>query len=237
MFKILYRKELTQIFNSPFGYIVTVLFALFANFMFMKDVFVTQSASLRPFFATASWIVLVFSSAVSMGVFAQERRTNTIETLLTLPISERTIAFAKFASTMTVIAIGLALTFAFPITMAVVSEVFVGYLTQVFVGYLGLLMLAALFVSIGMLASLLSRSQVVAFLLSSVFTFFLFSFSSDFASPFVPRFISDPLLSFSPSFHFDTFVKGVIDMRSLWYFVGAVGIVQFVIISLLRRRN
>ncbi len=65
----------------------------------------------------------------------------------------------------------------------------------------------------------------------------LFAFSSEFASSFIPRFVSDTLVTFAPASHYETFVKGVIDVRAVWYFVGAITLLQFVLVALLKKRN
>src|SRR3989344_9699856 len=93
--KNLYKKELNYYLNNPIGYIVVVLFAVFANFLFVKDIFVIGSVSLRPFFSFLPWLFLVFVPALTMRVLSEEKRINTIEVLLTLPISELQIVLAK----------------------------------------------------------------------------------------------------------------------------------------------
>ena len=94
--KNLYKKELNYYLNNPIGYIVVVLFAVFANFLFVKDIFVIGSASMRPFFSILPWLFLVFIPALSMRTLSEEKRVNSIEILLTLPVSETQVVLAKF---------------------------------------------------------------------------------------------------------------------------------------------
>jgi len=114
----LFRKELNYYVNNVLGYIVIILFAVFANFLFMKDVFVVGSASLRPFFSIIPWLFLVFIPAVVMRSFAEEKKQNTIEVLLTLPLTESQIVIAKFASYFILVLASLLLTFSLPVSFS-----------------------------------------------------------------------------------------------------------------------
>ena len=109
MFK-LFKKELDYYLNNPIGYVVLILFVVFANFLYIKDIFVVGSASLRPFFGVLPWLLMIFIPALAMRSVAEEKRSNTIEVLLTLPISETQIVIAKFMALMILMGIGLLLT-------------------------------------------------------------------------------------------------------------------------------
>src|SRR3989344_5665671 len=107
--KNLYKKEIAYYLNNPIGYIVVILFAVFANFLFVKDIFVVGSASMRPFFSFLPWLFLVFVPALTMRILSEEKRVNTLEVLLTLPVSETQVVLAKFFALLTVAAVGLLL--------------------------------------------------------------------------------------------------------------------------------
>src|SRR4030065_469479 len=77
--KYLYKKELNYYLNNPIGYIVLVLFAVFANFLFVKDIFIVGSASMRPFFNFLPWLFLIFVPALTMRIISEEKRVNTID--------------------------------------------------------------------------------------------------------------------------------------------------------------
>src|SRR5438045_3150828 len=100
--KPLYKKELNFYLNNPIGYITIVLFAAIANFLFVKDIFLAGSASMRPFFDLVPWLLLIFIPALAMRSFSEERKSNTLELLLTLPVSETQIVLAKFFALVTV---------------------------------------------------------------------------------------------------------------------------------------
>ncbi len=214
--KALYKKEMMQILNSPVGYTVPVVFALFLGYLFMKDVFVVGSASLKPFFGVAPWLLFILIPALSMRSLSEEKRANTIEILLTLPISEGTIALSKLLSLFTITAITLGLTLSLPIVLGFISAL---YIPEIIVGYLGLLLLSLLYISFSLFISAKVVNQIASFSLSVLILFLLTTLSSDFLANILPKTIQDVLIFGSPLLHLDNFVKGVIDFRSVSYFV------------------
>ncbi|OGK16691.1 hypothetical protein A2774_00115 [Candidatus Roizmanbacteria bacterium RIFCSPHIGHO2_01_FULL_39_12c] len=232
--KNLYKKELNYYLNNPIGYIVVLLFAVFANFIFVKDIFVVGSASLRPFFNFLPWLFMVFVPALSMRIFSEEKRANTIEVLLTLPVSEFQIVLAKFLAILTLVGFGLILTLGLSLSLSLLATL---YLPEIMVGYLGAILLAALFVALTTFFSSQTKNQVVAFLASALTVFFLLVAGSEFTANLLPQFIHDFLLYFSPINHLDNFVKGVIDLRSIFYFVGFTAVFLFFTVINLEKRN
>src|SRR3989344_1626708 len=232
--KNLYKKELNYYLNNPIGYIVVLLFAVFANFIFVKDIFVVGSASLRPFFNFLPWLFMVFVPALLMRIFSEEKRANTIEVLLTLPVSEFQIVLAKFLAILTLVGFGLILTLGLSLSLSLLATL---YLPEIMVGYLGAILLAALFVALTTFFSSQTKNQVVAFLASALTVFFLLVAGSEFTANLLPQFILDFLLYFSPINHLDNFVKGVIDLRSIFYFVGFTAVFLFFTVINLEKRN
>lgn len=218
--KALIKKELSFYLNNPIGYIVVILFAIFANFMFVKDIFVTGSASLRPFFDIIPWLFMIFVPALSMRMLSEEKKSNTIEVLLSLPLSEMQIVLAKFIVIVILIKIGLILTLGLPISMYFLTDQVGGqiYLPEILVGYIGVVFLGCFYASISLFFSSLTKNQIVAFLLSVVTIFFLITFSTDFASGVIPQILRVPLNYLSPVTQLSGFTKGVIDLRAVFYF-------------------
>ncbi|MDP4011482.1 MAG: ABC transporter permease subunit [Candidatus Roizmanbacteria bacterium] len=236
--KTLFKKELQFYLNNPLGYITLVLFGVFANFMFVKDIFVYGSASMRPFFEILPWLFMIFIPAVSMRLFAEERRTNTMETLLSLPISEMQIVIAKFLATLVVTAIGLILTLGLPISMYALTQQAGSriYLPEIFVGYMGQLLLASGFIAISMFFSVKTKNQIIAFLGSVIILFFLIIFSTDFAAGTLPQFLQGIFNYLSPTTQVDNFIKGVLDIRSMYYFVSITVLFIFLTVVDLEKR-
>jgi ABC-2 type transport system permease protein len=230
----LYKKEITYYLNNPIGYIVITLFAVLTNFFFIKDIILVGSASTRPLFGLIPWLFLVFIPALSMRSLAEEKRANTIETLLTLPVSELQVVLAKFLALVTLVAIGLALTLALPVALWVYSGL---YLPELLTGYVGALFLAGLYIALSMFFSSQTKNQVVAFLFSVVVLFVLLIMATDAASTVLPKFVQDALSYFSPQYHMENFVKGLIDMRSVVYFLSGIVLFLFLTVTDLEKRS
>ena len=232
--KTLYKKELSYYLNNPIGYIIVILFALFANFLFVKDIFAVGVASMRGFFDVVPWLLMIFIPALAMGVWAQEKRNNTLEVLLTLPLSEEKIVLAKFFSLVSIVLIALSLTLSLPLSLLFLTKI---YLPEVIVGYLGLIFFSMMALSLCMIFSILTKNQIVAFLFSAITLFISLVLGGDFFASTMPRVIRDFLSYFSPHYHLLSFEKGLIDIRSLFYFLSATLTFLIINIFLLKRRD
>lgn len=235
----LYKKELQFYLNNPVGYLVIGLFAVFANFLFVKDIFIYGSASMRPFFDILPWLMMVFIPALTMRALSEEKRTNTLEVLLSLPISETQIVLSKFFALLTLVAIGLALTISLPVSLSFLVSSTGGkiYLPEIFIGYLGELLVAASFIAISLFFSSQTKNQVIAFLSSLLTLFFLVAFSSEFAASMLPAQVQSGLFYMSPVTQVSGFVKGVIDVRAVYYFLSFTGIWLLLTIIDLEKRS
>lgn len=213
--KHLYKKELSHYLNSPVGYSVPIVFALFLGYLFIKDVFVVGSASLKPFFSVAPWLLFILIPAISMRSISEEKQSNTIEVLMTLPLSERSIVLAKLFSLFTITAVTLGLTLSIPLVLGFISNL---YIPEIIVGYIGLTLLSLLYLSFSLYVSSRVSNQIASFALSVVLLFLMTTLSSDFLANILPKAAQDVLIFGSPLLHFENFTKGVIDFRSLSYF-------------------
>ena len=248
----LYKKELGSYLNNPYGYILIVLFAVFVNFLFVRDLFLIGSSSMRPFFNYLPWVMLVFVPAVAMRSLSEEKRTNTIEVLLTLPISEFQIVAAKLLAIITLVVIGLSLTILLPVSIYIVLQmqsigfqalggnthmVYLKTFPELFVGYIGSVLLASVFASISLFFSSLTKNQVIALLASILAIFFLIGINTDIAASVLPKMAQDVLLYFGPLYHYENFIKGVVDFRSLIYFVSVITLFIFFTVIDLEKRD
>lgn len=214
--KALYKKELMQLLNSPVGYSVPIVFALFLGYLFMKDIFVVGSASLKPFFGIAPWLLFLYLPAISMRSLSEEKRANTIEILMTLPLSESAVVMAKILSLFTITVITLLLTVSIPLVLGFISPLSIA---EILVGYGGLLLLSLLYLSFSLFISSKVGSQIASFSFSVLILFLVTTLSSDFLANILPKTVQDILIFGSPLLHLDNFVKGVVDLRSLSYFL------------------
>jgi ABC-2 type transport system permease protein len=226
--KNLYKKELNYYLNNPIGYIVIILFGVFANFLFVKDLFLMGSASMRSFFALLPWLLMVFVPALTMRMLSEEKKTNTLEVLLTLPISETQIILAKFLALITLVFLAFLLTVGLPVSLSFLTKM---YLPEILIGYLGALLLAASFISLSLFFSDQTTNQVVAFLAAVITIFLLLVLATDFTASILPKTVQDFLSYFSPGYHLQNFIKGIVDLRSLFYFLSMT--VLFLIMTII----
>lgn len=232
--KALYKKELMQFLNSPVGYTVPVVFAIFLGYLFTKDVFIIGTASMKSFFSVAPWLLFILIPALSMRSISEEKKTNTMEVLLTLPLSEEQIVRAKFTSISTVLFVTLSLTLSIPLVLGFLAKL---YLPEILVGYAGLLLLSLSYLSFSLYISSKVSNQIASFSLSVIILFLITTLSSDFLANLLPKTAQDMLLLVSPILHLDNFAKGVVDFRSVLYFVAFTLIFYQLTVKELQKRT
>lgn len=226
----LVKRELGAYFTSPVAYVFLVIFLLLAGFFTFTagNFFERGEASLAAFFAWHPWLYLVLVPAVGMRVWAEERRSGTIELLLTLPVAPWQAIVAKFLASWIFLAVALVLTFPTVITVNVLGEPDNGMIAA---GYVGSLLLAGAYLAITCMTSALTRNQVVAFILSVVICLFLilagFNPVTDLLVRWASPAVVDTIAAFSVVTHFDAFQRGVIDSRDLVFFLSLIGFALF----------
>ncbi len=234
MIKTLYKKELSYYLKNPIGYITVVLFGIFSNFLFVKDLFASGSASMKPFFAVVPWVMLIFIPALAMRSFAEEKRTNTIETLLSFPITETEITLAKSGALLTVLGIALSLTLLIPVTLIYYSHL---YLPEILAGYVGLLLYGLSVIGISVFFSSITKNQIIAFLYSVIYIFLMLVVATEFTANVLPKIVQDTVTYFGFLYHLSNFIKGVIDIRSVFYFISLFAVSTFLTVINLERRG
>lgn len=232
--KALFKKEFGQLLNSPIGYVAPIIFALFLGYMYVKDVFVIGSASLKAFFGIAPWLLFIYLPALAMRSISEEKRTNTMEVVLTLPLSERSVVAGKLLALTAITAISWFLTFSIPTVLGTLTGISV---TETVIGYFGILLLSIMYLSFSLYVSTRVGNQIVSFLVSAIILFFITTLSSDFLANVLPKAAQDLLLTVSPTLHVDNFSKGIIDFRSLSYFIGLIYIFFELTVAELKKRT
>ena len=219
------KRELVGYFITPVAYVFIVIFLVLNGvFTFNLGGFYERGqADLAPFFAFHPWLYLFLIPAVSMRLWAEERRGGTIELLMTLPLSRTSAVVGKFLAAWAFCAIALALTFPIWITVNVLGEPDNG---AILAGYIGSLLLAGSFLALGACLSATTKSQVIAFVLTVVvcFAFLLAGFDPvlSFFSGWAPQFIVEAISGFSVMTHFDAISNGVIDLRDIVFFASLI---------------
>jgi ABC-2 type transport system permease protein len=218
---ILFRRELGSYFATPLAYVFILVFLLLsASFTFYLGGFYERGqADLAPFFNFLPWLNLFLIPAISMRLWAEERRSGSIELLMTQPITLWQAVLGKFLAAWCFAGIALALTFPLWITVEYLGAPDHG---AIITAYLGGLLMAGGFLAIGSCMSALTRNQVIAFILGVVvcFVFLLAGFPLvlDAFGGWAPQGLVDAIASLSFLTHFEALSKGVIDLRDVLYF-------------------
>ncbi len=215
------KRELLSFFDSLIAYIMIIVFLLLSGlftWLYGSDIFFINQASLQSFFSIAFWTLFFFIPALTMRQIAEERRSGTIEMLLTKPVSEWQVIWGKFLATFLLICVALLLTLPYYFTVWSLGPVDHG---AVWSGYLGLLLMSGAYISIGILASCLTNNQIVAFLLAlftGLFLHLIFGFLSSYMSGTLALAVN----YFSLSGHFESISRGVIDSKDIIYFLSII---------------
>jgi len=224
--KSIFQREFKAYFDSPVAYVFLVAFLVLVGFLtFGVTMFYERrQANLTPFFFWHPWVYLLLVPAATMGLWAEERRTGTIERLLTLPVTLVETLVGKFLAAWAFIGIALALTFPIVLTTAWLGDPDLG---GIFCGYLGSLLLSGACVAVGVFASALSRSQVIGFVIALAICLFLLIIGFDpvinaVSGWGVPAGVVNAVASCSLMQHFDAMRRGVIDFYDIGYYVGVM---------------
>lgn len=222
----IFRRELAGYFATPVAYVFIAIFLILASAMcfYLGGFFERGQADLGAFFTFHPWLYLFLVPAVAMRLWAEERKSGTIELLLTLPVTTWQAVLGKFFAAWAFIGIALALTFPVWITVNYLGDPDNG---AIFAGYIGSLLMAGAFLAIGSCLSAATRNQVIAFILTVVVCFLLmlagYPLVLDAFSAWAPQALVDGVASISFLTHFQAISKGVIDLRDLVYFGLMIG--------------
>ncbi len=214
---IIAKKELNSFFDSLVAYILLVAFLGFSGFftwLWGNDIFFHKQASLDIFFNVALWSLFFFIPAITMRQFAEEKKTGTIELLLTKKLSNHQLVIGKFLACLLLVAIALAFTIPYYVSVARLGNIDHG---STITGYLGLILMSSMYIAIGLLASSLTNNQIVAFLMALligvVFQFILGSLGSSQSG-----WLGSLLTDLSVPTHYESMSRGVIDTKDVLYF-------------------
>jgi len=212
---ILFKKELMSYFNSPIAYIFIAVFLVVGNWLFFKGFFIMGQASMRAYFDFLPWMFLFLAPAITMRLWAEEKRSGTIEFLLTLPVTDWQVVLAKFFSALAFMAIALLMSLTVPISVASLGNLDWG---PVIGGYIGSILLGAAYLALGLFISSLTKNQIIAFVLGLVISFSFFIIGVDFVLIGVPDFLAPIMKFMGLGGHFYNIAKGVIDTKDMIYY-------------------
>ena len=227
---ILFKRELMGYFATPVAYVFIVVFLLLIGWITfsLSGFYEAERADLQGFFGFHPWLYLFLIPAISMRLWSEERKTGTIELLMTLPVTIGQAVVGKYLAAWAFTAIALVLTFPMWITVNYLGKPDNGVILA---SYAGSLLMAGGFLGIGACMSALTRNQVIAFVLTLMLCliFILLGFPAvlDFISGWEPAAVVDAVRSFSFLTHFTSITKGVIDARDLLFFGSLIALCLF----------
>ena len=247
----IFKKEMRLYFTSPVAWVVMTIFLFIAGYFFYsifafytlasmqsamnpqagRDLNVTDSV-LRPLFSNMSVILLLLMPLITMRLFAEERRSGTIELLLTYPVRDGAVLVAKYLAALALYAIMLGLTLLYPGIIVYFTRLEWGPLLT---GYLGLFLMGATFLGVGIFASSLTENQIVASI--TTFGVLLFLWVIGWSAEYVGGSWGRVLSHLSLLDHFDTFARGVLDTKDVIYYVNATILALFLTLRSLEARR
>ncbi|MEL0107496.1 MAG: ABC transporter permease subunit [Rhodospirillales bacterium] len=217
----IFRRELLTYFSTPLAYVFIVIFLGLSGSMafFSGSFFERNQADLISFFTFHPWLYLIFAPAIAMRLWAEERKTGTIEILMTLPVTTGQAVAAKFLAAWAFLLLTLVLTFPLWVTVNYLGE---PDNAVIFGGYLGSWLMAGAYLGLCSCLSALTKNQVIAFIIGAA-ACFIFMMSGltivlGIFQDWAPSFVIDLISSLSFITHFNGIAKGVIDLRSVIYF-------------------
>jgi ABC-2 type transport system permease protein len=213
----MFVKEFKTYFVSPIAYIVIAIFLMITGWFFFSTYFLRGQASLTYFFEMLPYMFSFIAPAITMKLFSEEYNTGSYEMLLTLPVTLPQILFAKLAAAAAFIAVMLAPTVVYALSVSWTGDL---EWAPVIGGYIGALLLGVAFSSIGLFVSSLTRNQIIAFILAAGVCFGLTML--DLALFFLPGPVLDVVQFLAVRSHFESIAKGVLDSRDLIYFFSLV---------------
>ncbi len=217
----IFKRELRSYFSSPIGFVFVIFYLLVSNafFFFVQDFFKQGQVSMRGYFAALPWVFLFFVPAITMRLWAEEKKMGTVELLLTMPIREWEVVMGKFLASFAFLAITLLCSLTIPLTLLYLGKPDMGVVIG---SYVGALFLGSAYLAIGLYISSLTENQVVAFIISLavIFVLLLIGIAPIYMNALgsivaVCEYIS--LLS-----HFNNVTRGVIDSRDVVYYVSVI---------------
>lgn len=226
----LLRKEISSFLNSLIGYIVIIVFLLFtAAFMWWLDfdsnVLESGFANIDPLFVIAPWMFLMLIPAITMRSFADEKRSGTIELLLTRPLTDLQIILAKYLAGFALVIFSLLPTLIYYYSVHKLGNPQGNIDTGGMWGsYIGLLFLAGAYVAIGIFASAITDNQIVSFILAITLSAFVWYGFDVLGGLPVFRSIDSAIISFGIRDHYDSMSRGVLDTRDMLYFFSLIAV-------------
>lgn len=228
---VIMKREIRAYFTSPMAYIVTGLFLLASGFLFFNTFFLINRAELRNFFGILPVTLSFFIPALTMRMIAEEKRSGSLETLMTLPVTTFDIVLGKYLASAICGISTLVPTLFYVITCAIFGKPDFG---PIIGGYLGAIFLIAAFSAVGLFATSVTKNQIIAFFIAFAICIALSLLSSFLI--FMPAAVVSVISFFSAYAHFESISRGIIDSRDLIYFVSVTAFFFVLTVNALEKK-
>ena len=225
-------RQFRSYFNGPIAYIVICVFLLVLGFLFWQTFFLQERATVREMFNYFSLINYFTLPAVTMGLLAEEKRTGTIELLITMPVSEAQVVIGKFVGVLGLYAVMMLLTLPYVFSVASLGDLDWGPVVS---GYLGLLLQGMALIGIGLMCSSFTDNQLIAFFAALAIS--VFFFLVDKFLPLMPRELHGVLGFVSMDLHLDLLRRGVIAVRDALFFLSVTALTVLIAFRALESRR
>ncbi len=228
----IWRREFRSYFNSPVAYFVITVFLALVGIMFFVPFFAQDRVSMRSFFSLVPFLFVFFAPAITMRLIAEERRSGTLELLITMPVRDVDVILGKYAAALSLLVVALLLTVPYAITISFFGSLDWG---PVLGGYLGLLFMGAAFIAIGLMTSSWNENQIVAFIVA-LFISMLFLMVDRFIV-FLPNSLAPWAEYLSFTSHFSNAARGMMDSRDVIFYLSFVLLCLFLAFRSLESRR
>lgn len=213
------KKELRLYFNSPMAYIFIVVFLVLSSWLFFRQFFINGQADMRAFFSMLPWIFLFLIPAITMKMWAEEKKTGTMEILLTFPVKDYEVVIGKFLATVLFLAITLLCSLIIPIIIGYLGDPDGGV---IFTSYVGAILMGASYLAIGLWTSSLTNNQIVAFILAVVVCFAFYIIGDLIVTAVLPDMLVPVFQYLGLANHYSSIARGVIDSRDIIYYTSFI---------------
>ncbi len=224
------KRELSAYFTAPAAYITGGLFLILTGLIFFSTFFIIKRSELRPFFNLLPYVLSIFVPALTMRIFAEEKKSGSFETLMTMPVTEFQVVAGKYLAALISAAVMVAPTVFYAVTVRIFGEIDYG---PVIGGYTGTVFLCAAYSAIGVYCSACTKNQILAFFESLAISILLTAAGKYVL--FLPAGIVKFISFISIGTHFDAIAKGIVDSRDIIYFASLISI--FIMLTVRKLQN